>query len=162
MDLTPKKKLIELFKKHMEIPADMSAEEIDRAICHTLEYCSWYFRSQGPKNEGEIIIADDGTYRGHFETTGLFVGQDAAMLLIEKDFIEYLLCARSYATLQISTAIQQMLSMSVPPESFRIPRKWIGIVPSSLLGLSKKACTSSENPRIFSEAKYGRFIEFTL
>lgn len=167
MTFDPSEKLIELFKKHMTIPMDLTDEEVLDYIHHNLEYCNWYMMSGGraprkPSNDGEIHIGEDWAYKGHFCPLNIFHGQDEAMRKVERDFITYLCNVQSYVIVQITDAIQRMMVMKIVPESFQVQRKWVRILPPRVHGLSRKICESDETPRIFSEAKYGRFVEFTL
>lgn len=164
MTFNTDEKLFELFKKHMLIHTSLTDEEVSDYIFYNLEYCNWYMVGEGrlprePSSDGEIRIGEDWAYKGHFLPLNIFYGQDDAMRKVESDFIDYLTTAHSHAIACIAAAIQQMEKEKIIPVTVQIPRKWGRILPGLIFGLLS---TEGAKPRIFSEAKYGRFVEFTF
>jgi len=154
MTFDPDEKLIELFKKHMELPKDEPDEVIQRSHEHNLEYCKWRVTP-----DGKVELGSDLSYKGKFLPLGFHHGQDDAMRRVENDFIIYVTKAREYILARIADGIQEMQSMKVTPASMEIPETWSLLLPRTIYGLS---CTIGEKLRVFSEPKYGRFIELTL
>lgn len=160
MTFDPDEKLLELFRKHMSIPSTLtdgsvlSDEEVSDSLYHNLEYCKWRIL----RNE-TVEIGSDWSYKGQFHPIGILYGQNDAMRKVESDFINYLTTTRAHALARIADAIQRMQSMKVTPASIQVPKIWNRLVPQPVFGLP---CTIGAKPRIFSEAKYGRFVEFTF